>query len=122
MNNVVTIQATAPRTAPRPWRDAVAGIAATAVALGVSELLAGVLPGATSLVASIGQVIIDNQPAGAKDVVVSLFGTNDKLAFELFIVAVAIVIGAGLGVLARRHYAIAGAIFAGLACWDSRRR
>ena len=54
-------------------------------------MLAGVLPGATSLVASIGQVIIDNQPPGAKDVVVSLFGTNDKLAFELIIVAIALV-------------------------------
>ena len=91
MSNVATIHATAPRTGSAPWRDAVAGVAATAAALGVSELLAGVLPGATSLVAAIGQVIIDNQPPGAKDVVVSLFGTNDKLAFELIIVAIALV-------------------------------
>ena len=112
MNNVATIHATAPRTASAHWRDAVAGIAATAAALGVSELLAGVLPGATSLVAAIGQVIIDNQPPGAKDVVVSLFGTNDKLAFELVIVAIALVIGAGLGVLARRNFTAAATIFA----------
>ena len=38
---------------------------------------------------------------------VALFGTNDKLALELFIVVVALVIGAGLGLLARRRYAVA---------------
>ena len=99
------------RVSGRDGRAAVAGIAATATALGVSELLAGLLPGATSLVAAVGQVIIDLQPAGAKDVVVALFGTNDKLALELFIVAVALVLGAGLGLVARRRYEIAVAAF-----------
>src|SRR6187401_1133942 len=60
VNNAVALNAAAPRTTTGPWRDAVAGVAATALALGVSELLGGLLPGATSLVASIGQVIIDN--------------------------------------------------------------
>ena len=95
----------------RDWPAAVAGIAAVATALGVSELLAGLLPGATSLVAAVGQVVIDLQPPGAKDVVVTLFGTNDKLALELFIVAVALLIGAGLGLVARRRYAITAAAF-----------
>jgi DMSO/TMAO reductase YedYZ molybdopterin-dependent catalytic subunit len=90
---------------------AVAGIVAAAVALGVSELLAGVLPGATSLVAAVGQVVIDLQPAGAKDVVVALFGTNDKLALELLIVAAALLIGAGLGVVARRRFQVAATAF-----------
>lgn len=85
-------------------RAAIGGATAGAAALGASELLAGLLPGGTSLVAAVGQVIIDNQPAGAKDLVVSLFGTNDKLAFEIFIVAVSLVIAAGLGVLASRRY------------------
>ena len=84
---------------------------ATAVALGVSELLAGLLPGATSLVAAVGQVIIDLQPPGAKDFVVGLFGTNDKLALELFIVVVALVLGAVLGIVARRRYEIAAIAF-----------
>ena len=97
-------------TTHRDWPAAVAGIVAVATALGVSELLAGLLPGATSLVAAVGQVVIDLQPPGAKDVVVALFGTNDKLALELFIVAVALLIGAGLGLVARRRYAIAAAV------------
>ena len=41
----------------------------------------------------------------------ALFGTNDKLALELFIVAVALLIGAGLGLVARRRYVIAAAAF-----------
>jgi DMSO/TMAO reductase YedYZ molybdopterin-dependent catalytic subunit len=98
-------------TTHRDWPAAVAGIVAVATALGVSEMLAGLLPGATSLVAAVGQVVIDLQPPGAKDVVVTLFGTNDKLALELFIVAVALLIGAGLGLVARRSYAIAAAAF-----------
>ena len=65
-----------------------------------------------SLVAAVGQVAIDLQPPGAKDVVVALFGTNDKLALELFIVAVALLIGAGLGVLAGRRFALGAAGFA----------
>ena len=97
--------------AHRDWPAALAGILAVAAALGVSELLAGLLPGATSLVAAVGQVVIDLQPPGAKDLVVSLFGTNDKLALEVFIVVVALLIGAGLGLLARRRYGIAAIIF-----------
>ena len=93
-------------------RGVIAGIVATATALGVSELLAGLLPGATSLVAAVGQVLIDHQPSGAKDVVVALFGTNDKLALELLIVGLALLIGAGLGLVARRRYEVAIAIFA----------
>ena len=101
------------RTARRDGRAAIAGIVAAGTALGVSELLAGLLPGATSLVAAVGQVVIDLQPPGAKDVVVSLFGTNDKLALELFIVGVALLIGAGLGLVARRRFEITAVAFVG---------
>jgi DMSO/TMAO reductase YedYZ molybdopterin-dependent catalytic subunit len=85
---------------------------AAAGALGASELLAGLLPGGTSLVAGIGQVAIDLQPPGAKDVVVAWFGTNDKLALELFVVALALLIGAGLGIVARRRFELAAVGFA----------
>ena len=50
------------------WRDgpaAIAGVVATLAALGVSELLAGLLPGATSLLAAVAQVIVVKQPPGA---------------------------------------------------------
>jgi DMSO/TMAO reductase YedYZ molybdopterin-dependent catalytic subunit len=93
-------------------RAAFGGIAATAAALGISELLAGLLSGAGSLVAGIGQLVIDLQPPGAKDLIVGLFGTNDKLALEVFIVIVALAIGAGIGILARSEMGMASIGFA----------
>jgi DMSO/TMAO reductase YedYZ molybdopterin-dependent catalytic subunit len=93
-------------------RAAFGGIAAAAAALGTSELLAGLLAGAGSLVAGVGQVVIDLQPPGAKDLIVGLFGTNDKLALEIFIVIVALAIGAGLGILARTEMGLASIGFA----------
>jgi len=87
-----------------PSLAALAGAVAASVALGASELLAGILPGGSSLIAAVGQVLIGLQPPGAKDLVVSLFGTNDKVALELAVVAVAVVIGGALGLLARRRF------------------
>jgi DMSO/TMAO reductase YedYZ molybdopterin-dependent catalytic subunit len=91
---------------------AIAGVVATGAALATSELLGAVFPGATSLISAIGQVVVDLQPPGAKDFVVSLFGTNDKLALEILILVVALVIGAGLGILARRSFVLAALGFA----------
>ncbi len=94
---------------------ALGGASAAAIAIGASELIAGLVPGAPSLVAAIGQTVIDLQPPGAKDLVVALFGQNDKLALEIAIVAVAIVVAAGLGVLARRSFRAAALGFAAAA-------
>ena len=44
---------------------------------------AGLVPGLPSLVAGDRLAVIDLQPPGAKDFVVALFGTNDKLALEV---------------------------------------
>jgi DMSO/TMAO reductase YedYZ molybdopterin-dependent catalytic subunit len=93
-----------PRLDEETVRAAFAGAVSAAAALGISELLAGILSGGSSLIASVGQVVIGLQPPGAKDFMVALFGTNDKLAFELFIVGVGTVIGGGLGLLARRRF------------------
>jgi DMSO/TMAO reductase YedYZ molybdopterin-dependent catalytic subunit len=103
--------------ATRPLADrgtplaALVGAVAALVSLGVSELLAAFLPGATSLVAAVGQVVIDLQPPGAKDLVVALFGTNDKLALEIVVVLASVAIGAGLGVVGRRRFAVAAVGF-----------
>jgi DMSO/TMAO reductase YedYZ molybdopterin-dependent catalytic subunit len=99
-------------TPPVPSRiaAAVAGIVTGGVALGATELLAGILPGAPSVVLAIGSFLISLQPPGAKQIVVDLFGTADKLALNIAIVLGALVIAAGLGVLARYHrpWTIAG--------------
>jgi hypothetical protein len=108
-----TIPAVTPPVATvPPGRAALSGAIAAGLALGLAELLAGLLPGATSLVSAVGQAIIDRQPAGAKDLVVALFGTNDKLALELVVTLAAIGIGALLGIVAVRRYAVAAIGFA----------
>ena len=82
-------------------RAALAGVAAGALALGIAELLAGLLPGAASPIVAVGDLVISLQPPGAKQFVVDLFGTADKLVLNLFIAAVAVG-AAGLGgILAR---------------------
>jgi DMSO/TMAO reductase YedYZ molybdopterin-dependent catalytic subunit len=96
---------------------AAAGAAAGAAAIGINELLAGLVPGAPSFVAQVGATIIALQPPGAKQFVVDLFGTNDKLVFNLLIAAVAIGGAAALGVVARHRFelAVVGFVGAGLA-------
>ena len=90
---------------------ALAGAVSAGLALGLSELISAFLPGATSLVAAVGQRVIDLQPPGAKDLVVAWFGTNDKLALEVVVTVAALLIGALLGVVAVRRFAVATAGF-----------
>src|SRR5258705_2708481 len=80
-------------------RPPIAGALGALAGIGLSELVAGFL-GAPSLLAAIGEFLINHQPPGAKDFVVGLFGTNDKLAFEGLIVVIAAVVGALLGIVA----------------------
>jgi DMSO/TMAO reductase YedYZ molybdopterin-dependent catalytic subunit len=93
------------------WPFFVAGAVAVAVAIAVGEIVAGLLPGAPSLVVSIGTLVIDLQPPGAKDVVVSLFGTNDKLALNVLILIVAVALGGFLGQVARSRFSTSAGAF-----------
>jgi DMSO/TMAO reductase YedYZ molybdopterin-dependent catalytic subunit len=107
---MTTTSADTPAHATTPSRDrlrtlagpALAGAIAAGVSIAISELIAGLIAGAPSLVVAIGQLVIDLQPKGAKDLVVSLFGTNDKLALTLLIVIVALVIACAVGVAGDR--------------------
>jgi DMSO/TMAO reductase YedYZ molybdopterin-dependent catalytic subunit len=99
---------------PRPSRltAALAGLVAGGLGVGVAELIAGLLPGAPSLVLAIGSGVIELQPPGAKQFVVDLFGEADKLVLNLAVAAAALAIGAALGVLAVRSWRLAVAGFA----------
>src|SRR5674476_1320439 len=99
------------RALNRIWRPAVAGALAAGVAMAAAELVAGLVSGAPSLVAAIGSLVISLQPPGAKDLMVNLFGTNDKLALIVGVVAVALVVAAAAGVLATRRRLLGFAIF-----------
>jgi DMSO/TMAO reductase YedYZ molybdopterin-dependent catalytic subunit len=94
---------------------AAAGAIAAAVTIGVGELMAALLAGAPSLVIAIGDLVIDLQPPGAKDLMVGLFGDADKLVLNLVIVIAAVLIAAGVGVAARRRWAwgVVGFLVAG---------
>jgi len=92
---------------------ALAGAAAGTAAIGVNELIAGLVPGAPSFVVEIGAAVIALQPPGAKQFVVDLFGTADKLAFNLLIVVVAIIGSVVLGVVARTRFGLAALGFTG---------
>ena len=95
-----------------PGRAALAGVVAAAAAMGAAELVAGLLAGAPSLIDAVGRIVINHQPAGAKDLAVSLFGTNDKAALEMVVVAVALGIAALLGLASRTRPAIGTGGFA----------
>jgi DMSO/TMAO reductase YedYZ molybdopterin-dependent catalytic subunit len=92
-------------------RAAGAGAVAGAVALATSELIAGIVPGAPSLVVAMGSLVIALQPPGAKDVMTTLFGTNDKAALNVAVVGVALLIAALAGVLGRRSFGTAARVF-----------
>jgi DMSO/TMAO reductase YedYZ molybdopterin-dependent catalytic subunit len=95
----------------RTIRPAIAGVAAAAVAMAASELLAGLVAGAPSLIIAIGGQVIALQPPGAKELAVTLFGLNDKLALELGVVLGGAAVAAVAGILAERRFALGAAVF-----------
>jgi DMSO/TMAO reductase YedYZ molybdopterin-dependent catalytic subunit len=97
---------------PGAARAAIAGVLASAVALGVSELLAGIAAPVPSLVVAIGGAIIDRAPPSLERTAIEIFGTADKVALVAGILLVAAVSGALLGIAAARRFSVAVAGFA----------
>ena len=94
------------------WPFALAGIVATGVALGVAELLSGIVSDAASPVVAIGDAVVDRVPAWLKDAAIALFGQRDKLALIIGLLLVCALVGALAGVVARRRFVVAAAVFA----------
>ncbi|MGY2129768.1 molybdopterin-dependent oxidoreductase [Blastococcus sp. SYSU DS0617] len=101
--------------AVRRSTGAVAGIAAVAAALGVAELVAGLIPDARSLVVSVGDAVIDSVPGWLERAAISTLGTADKPVLIGGVLVVSVLLGAALGVLARRWLAVAAAGFVAFA-------
>ena len=91
------------RFPPVARASALAGVAAAAVGIAASEVLTGQF-GGPSVVIAFGALVIDLQPPGAKDVVISLFGTDDKLALNLAVLAVGLALGGLAGIVAGRRF------------------
>ncbi|WP_424529625.1 molybdopterin-dependent oxidoreductase [Sphaerisporangium viridialbum] len=93
------------QTPPRghAWAAALIGVVAGAVALGIGQLVAGLLNPKASPVIAVGDAAIDRTPAALKEWAIRTFGANDKLVLISGIVVVLVLIAAGLGLLARRR-------------------
>ncbi|MDQ2934315.1 MAG: molybdopterin-dependent oxidoreductase [Chloroflexota bacterium] len=100
-----------PAAPPSRTGAAIAGMVAGGAALGFSELLAGLVAGAPSLIIAVGGLIIALQPPGAKQFVVDLVGEADKLLLNVLIAVVALAAAGILGIVARTRPRVAAAGF-----------
>ncbi|MEA2011169.1 MAG: molybdopterin-dependent oxidoreductase [Actinomycetota bacterium] len=74
-----------------------AGIAGVFVALGATELFAGISDAVPSAISAIGTYVIDVSPAWLKTFAISAFGTADKAVLAIGIFLVSVIIGWFLG-------------------------
>ena len=81
----------------------VAGLLAAAVAVGVGQLVAGLVAPDSSPVVAVGEASIDLTPPPVKDFAISAFGSNDKLVLVTGILAVLAIFAAIVGALAVRR-------------------
>ncbi len=111
---LVTIDlAPAPAAVPRPRLLAAAiGIVAALAFFAAAELGALVLSGAGSPLVAVGSAVIDLAPPGAKDLMVSLFGTGDKIALFVLMSVIVAAVSAGAGVLERARPPFGAVVFA----------
>jgi DMSO/TMAO reductase YedYZ molybdopterin-dependent catalytic subunit len=86
-------------------------VLAAGVALGITELTAGITSG-RSLVVSVGDWVINHAPNSLVEFGKRNFGTDDKAVLVTVAVVLSLVFGALLGLVARRHFAVAGLGFA----------
>ncbi|WP_406165951.1 molybdopterin-dependent oxidoreductase [Streptomyces canus] len=100
----------APGRPPKQWYGELAGVAATALALGLGELVAAATGGPSAPLVAVGGVAVDAAPTPVKEFAVAVFYTYDKLALQAGIVLVLAVFAAFIGVLAMRRlwYGLAG--------------
>ncbi|MGB8020136.1 MAG: molybdopterin-dependent oxidoreductase [Candidatus Nanopelagicales bacterium] len=96
------------RNAGAPWL--LAGVAATAVAVGTAELLAWFLGPAGSPLTAVGGWVIDWTPAPVKDAAIAAFGTGDKAFLMVVMLVMLALIGCGIGLALRRSLRLANAL------------
>lgn len=96
---------------PTRARDAFSGAIAAGLGLGLSELVAGLISSVPSLIEGMGNFVIDSTPQPVKEWAIATFGTADKLVLLIGIGVVTILIGALVGVVARRSFGVAIAVF-----------
>jgi DMSO/TMAO reductase YedYZ molybdopterin-dependent catalytic subunit len=84
-------------------RGAAAGILSGGLALGVAQLIAGIVSSTSSPVIAVGQLSIDFTPPFLKNFAITAFGSNDKAVLVGGIFIVLALFAAEIGVLAVRR-------------------
>src|SRR3954454_1491899 len=79
-----------------------AGLLAAAVALGVGELVAGVVGPASSPVVAVGNAAIALTPEAVKEFAIATFGQNDKRALVTGVLIVVALYAVAVGLAAAR--------------------
>ena len=98
-------------------KKALAGVAAAAVALGVTQLVAVAFGPEADARTAVGSAVIDLTPGPVKEFAIQTFGTADKLVLSLAVLAVIGVIAAVAGAAESRRVPVGGAaiVLAGIA-------
>ncbi|MEX0832025.1 MAG: molybdopterin-dependent oxidoreductase [Nitriliruptoraceae bacterium] len=91
---------------------ATVGVTAAFVAIGISELVAGILPGRRSPLSAIGDAIIDATPGPIVRWAIVWFGSANRLALLSSMALVVAALGIIAGIIATRRRLLARAIFA----------
>ena len=94
-----------------PRKAGWAGAVSAGLALGVAELIAGVVDSVPSAVSSVGSFVVDWAPSWVKQVAIDLFGTADKGALAIGTSIIALLIGIVVGRLSLRRRTIPAAVF-----------
>jgi DMSO/TMAO reductase YedYZ molybdopterin-dependent catalytic subunit len=96
---------------------AMAGVAAAAVALGVTQLLAVIFGPGSDARTAVGSAVIDLTPGPVKEWAIQTFGTSDKLVLSVLVLAVIAVLAAVTAMLETRRVPVGSAaiVLAGVA-------
>ena len=96
----------------RPGLGAIVGLLTAAVAIGVAQLVAGIVGANTSPVVAVQEVSVGFTPPALKNFAISAFGANDKLVLLCGVLVVLALFAALIGVEAMRRldFGLAGLV------------
>lgn len=95
------------RARPDDRWAALSGVLSCATTLGVASLVAVLFGPSSNPVIAVGGAFVDATPAWLKELAISTFGTNDKVALFVAMAIVFLVLGAGIGLVAVRRLRVA---------------